>query len=193
VIRVADPAIDAAGLRRPDARRWLSAGPASRLAAGLLAEVRRGDDASPISVDLLATELLAFLEGQGGREPRAAPPWLERVRERLRDDPRRVPSLGDLAADAGVSRAHLARAFRARTGHTVGSYLRRLRVERARGLIAGTDLPLSRVAFEAGFADQSHMHRLVVELLGLTPGTLRERARGDATPVQDARRRPAAS
>ena len=185
VIRIADPAIAAAGLRPPDGRRWLEPGPATRLAAGMLAEVRRGDDASPISVDLLATELLAMLQGPRERAPRAAPAWLDGVRDRLRDDPRRLPTLEELATEAGVSRAHLARAFRRHTGRTIGDFVRRLRVERARGLLARTELPLSRVAFEAGFADQSHMNRLVLELLGVTPGGLRKGARGDATPVQD--------
>jgi len=186
VIRLAEGAIADAGIERPHGRRWLERGPASALAARLLAEARRADDASPIAVDLLATELLAVLQGARQREPSAPPSWLAGVRERLADDPRCVPTLAELAEHAGVSRAHLARAFRGLTGRTVGGYVRTLRVERARALLLHTDLPLSRVAYEAGFADQSHMTRLLGGMMGITPGRLRRRVRGrDATPVQD--------
>lgn len=193
VIAIADEALGAAPLRAPTARRWLEPGPASGLAARLLDELRGADDASPVSADMLATELIALLQGSPDRPPRALPSWLERVRERLEDDPRRLPSLTELAAQAGVSRSHVARGFRRRYGRTVGDHVRALRVERARKLLTTTDLALARVAFEAGFADQSHMNRLVARRLGVTPGRLRAAAKGDATIVQDGDGAPARS
>ena len=53
-------------------------------------------------------------------------------------------SLDDLAGAARLSRAHFARAFRASTGQKPYAYLRARRVERARLLLAGTDLPRPR-------------------------------------------------
>lgn len=196
ILLVGDPVVAGSGVPPPADRRFLSGPRTARLAGRLAEEIRRADDVSPIELELLALELFAALARTRSERPAPAPPWLARTRERLRDDPRIAPKLTELAADVGVSRAHLARAFRGHYGCTVGAYLRALRVETARRLLRDSDLDLSRVAFEAGYADQSHMTRCVRDRLGLTPARYRAAVRddaparaavrGDATPVQDA-------
>jgi AraC family transcriptional regulator len=132
---------------------------------------------SPVCLELLALEAAALNANPHRLETLATPGWLERVRDRVRDDTRAVPTLAELANDAGVSRAHLARMFRARFGCTIGQYVRGQRLEVARRLILRTETPLSAVAFEAGFADQSHMTRSVTMRFGAPPGRLRAQRR----------------
>src|SRR5437667_238344 len=73
----------------------------------------------------------------------------------------------------GVHPAHLARAFRARYGETLGEYVRRLRLEWAAGEMIATDKPLTFLAVEAGFCDQSHFTRAFKRQFGITPARFR--------------------
>jgi AraC family transcriptional regulator len=85
--------------------------------------------------------------------------------------------LQQVATEAGVHPAHLARVFRRHHRCTIGSYLRRLRLDAAcRQLVSG-ERPLADIALAAGFADQSHFSRLFRAATGVTPTHYR-RSRG---------------
>jgi transcriptional regulator GlxA family with amidase domain len=72
-----------------------------------------------------------------------------------------------------VHPAHLTRVFRRYHGTSPGQYLRRLRLEWAADrLLTGPD-PVSRVALQAGFADQAHFTRAFTRRWGLPPGRYR--------------------
>ena len=97
---------------------------------------------------------------------------------RLVDERSSQVRVGELAAQLGISRRHLERLFTEHVGVSPKQYLNILRCTHAWGLLQrGPHSPLSRVAHEAGFADQSHMNREVRRLLAVTPGQI---ARGDA-------------
>jgi AraC-like DNA-binding protein len=83
------------------------------------------------------------------------------------------PSLGELALVVGRHPTHVARAFRREYGLTVAEYARSLRLDWAAGQLALNDVPLARVAAEAGFADQSHFTRAFRRHMGVTPGRYR--------------------
>lgn len=82
-------------------------------------------------------------------------------------------ALKDIARAANTSPFHFSRLFKASTGLSPHRYVIQRRVERASGLLVGTDLPLHEIAEAAGFADQSHMGRHLKRLLGVTPLRLR--------------------
>lgn len=63
------------------------------------------------------------------------------------------------------------RAFAKVFGVTPYAYVVERRLLNARRLIVSGE-PLASAALEAGFADQSHMHRLFVRRYGYTPGAL---------------------
>lgn len=67
----------------------------------------------------------------------------------------------------------LARQFRWHYGCTVGTYVRRLRVQYAARQLAATRTPLSDVAIAAGFCDQSHLCRVFRQVTGTSPGEFR--------------------
>ena len=77
--------------------------------------------------------------------------------------------LGDLALATQVDAAYLSRAFRRAEGCTMGEYRRRLRARKAARLLGKGRMPLAEVAFEAGFADQSHLSRVFKTEFGVTP------------------------
>jgi AraC family transcriptional regulator len=148
----------------------------SQLAARLEGSLRNTDPAGRLASDDLLAELLARIPRRRSKRTSPEPPsWLTRARERIADEHGRHPGLSRLAEQAGVDRAHFARAFREHYGTTLGAFARRLRVRRALHLL-GDDRSLADVALEAGFADQSHLTRVFAALLGASPGLLRKAA-----------------
>lgn len=100
------------------------------------------------------------------------PAWLGRVRDAIASDPAQPPELATLAAEAGVHRAHLCRAFRAATGETIGAYSRRLRLEAADAMIP-SDLSIAEIAAATGFYDQAHFARCFRRQYGVAPSARR--------------------
>src|SRR5215813_11610747 len=56
------------------------------------------------------------------------------------------------------------------------AYLASLRIERARRLLAESDLPIAEVGAEVGYASQSHFTKIFREATGMTPKTFRDAA-----------------
>lgn|SRR6185503_5511223 len=86
-------------------------------------------------------------------------------------------SLDDISQVAGLSVSHFKSLFREALGVPTHQYLIRRRVERAKGLLGESKLTISQIAFETGFAHQSHLARHMRRLLGVSPKTLRETLR----------------
>jgi AraC-like DNA-binding protein len=145
------------------------------LARRLSLEVRQPDAVTPLAIEALGLEVLSVaarrFAGRGGSS--RVPPWLLRVRDRLHDGVAETVTLTELAGIAGVHPGHLTRAFRRFYGSSVGAYQRDLRLDwTARQLVTNVE-PLSAIAVEAGFADQSHLTRTFRRRFGCTPGEYR--------------------
>jgi len=78
-------------------------------------------------------------------------------------------TLDALADHAGTDKFHLCRAFRAEVGLPPHAYLTRLRIMRAKQLLAAGVKP-SEVAQRVGLYDQSQLNRHFRHLVGTTPG-----------------------
>jgi LacI family transcriptional regulator len=80
-------------------------------------------------------------------------------------------------ADAiGMSRSTLETRFR-RVGRTIRGEIQRLRIERARFLIATTDLPIKQIAAMAGFTYAHYMTTVFHQSTGWTPAEYRRHVR----------------
>ena len=121
----------------------------------------------------MALQLLSRLGREAPPTPLTTPSWLRDVRDQLHAAPAESLSLTDLGAAAGVHPTHVVRAFTAAFGMPPGRYIRKLRLDLAAVALAGSDLPLSRIAADAGFYDQSHFTRLFRDEIGVTPGEYR--------------------
>lgn len=141
-------------------------------------ELRRGDAAHPAALEGLALVLVASVTRTRDAGPERRPDFLDRVVQRLHDDLSCDTDLSSLAEIAGVSPEHLARSFQKEKNCTIGEYVRRLRVRRARRVLTESDLPLSRLALDLGFYDQSHFTRTFKAHVGCPPGEYRRRTRG---------------
>ncbi|WFB36317.1 AraC family transcriptional regulator [Kiritimatiellota bacterium B12222] len=88
-------------------------------------------------------------------------------------------SLKDVAEATHVSASHLARRFREETGVSVMTYLHRLRIARAKQLLAESDETVLSVALDCGFESPEHFHRIFKRLTHTTPRRYRLDARVD--------------
>jgi AraC-like DNA-binding protein len=102
----------------------------------------------------------------------------ERVaKEALVADLTRQPVMEKVALACGLPVSRLIRAFRNTTGVQPHSWLRSFRVERAKDLLLNSSLSLGQIAYECGFADQSHLTRTFSAAVGTTPGAWRRARR----------------
>jgi transcriptional regulator of acetoin/glycerol metabolism len=122
-------------------------------------------------LDLLASmrELAPPPQTRGGLSPGA----MRRVREYVEIHLAESVDLAALAGIAGLSLYHFARAFKHSAGMTPHHYLVQERVDRAKEMLARSDLSLSEIALATGFSDQSHFARHFRQTLGVTPGQFR--------------------
>jgi AraC family transcriptional regulator len=77
--------------------------------------------------------------------------------------------LEELAAAAYLSPFHFARLFKKVTGASPHAYLAALRIERAKSLLATTDLSITETAARVGYSGSSHFAKAFRHATGLTP------------------------
>ena len=155
------------------------------IAWALKAEMESGYPCGRLYLDSLAvaaaTRLLLF-HSSVSREPkklhgRLSERRLRQVLSYIEDNLSQDVSLTDIAAVAGLSVSHFKSLFRETLGLPVHQYLIRRRVERAKTLLREDKLPISQIAFETGFAHQSHLAHHMRRVLGVSPRTFREMSR----------------
>jgi AraC-like DNA-binding protein len=144
----------------------------------LLSAARREGDPHEL-VERAIALIAGAIEQADPRRLADGGPTTARARRAVADGAREIlaadteRSLTDLARSLAVSPHHLSRVFRSSTGHTISRHRMRLRARTALERLAGGEQSLARLAAELGFADQSHLCRVVREELGYTPSALR--------------------
>lgn len=146
----------------------------------LLADaVGHTDPSAQLYGDGLITSLVACLAspGRATEGPRGAlAPWqLRRATDYMHD---RLPARIELAAvakAAGLSLAHLSRAFKLSTGVAPYQWQLEKRIDRARQLLSAGAQRLDEIAEACGFADVAHFARTFKRITGLTPTVWRRR------------------
>jgi transcriptional regulator GlxA family with amidase domain len=111
---------------------------------------------------------IAIPRNRGGLSPKT----LHRVQDHIAANLGQKITNQALAQVAKLSPSHFARAFKDSQGVAPHRYILECRVKRTQELLA-TDLPLSEIAVEVGFSDQSHLTRWFREFVGVTPGNYR--------------------
>jgi len=129
----------------------------SELVQGVLSSALRGDGQSD-----LEDRVWDVLGGEPRETDSHAPPWLQRARERLIEE---SVSIADLAAESGFHRVHFSRAFGRAFG--VPPTLYRTRMSGIRAVAAAIEGGSAAAsAHDCGFADQSHMARVLRRVAG---------------------------
>ena len=153
----------------------------SHLGSALLPALNNLENASRLFLDQVVLALnthFAYAYGGMRSAARAArgglAPWQERrCKELMHGRMGEQISLRDLARECRLSISHFAAAFRQSTGESPHRWLMKRRVEAAKQMLLSSDLPLSAIALDCGFADQSHLTRVFTVMAGAPPGVWR--------------------
>jgi AraC-like DNA-binding protein len=143
----------------------------------LVAACRRGFDALAAGEQLQAVLGRLAPDTAGGGVCRPATAVAHRrlvsgAREILADG-RYTAGLTELARHVNCSPHHLSRIFRSVTGESLTDYRNRMRIRAVLSDLQDGDDPLRTLAARYGFADQSHLTRVVRRHLGRAPVTIR--------------------
>jgi len=100
----------------------------------------------------------------------ALSPWQERrAKEMMASHMDRGLSIAQIASECSLSRSHFSRAFKKNTGISPRDWFLQMRLDKAKSLLTETQLTISRISLDCGFADQSHFTRVFTRVIGLTP------------------------
>jgi AraC family transcriptional regulator len=143
-------------------------------------ELRRSGRLDEAYTESVATVLAQHLLTTYASSPGSAPPNNGLTRYKLRqatdyihDNCGKDISFHDVAAHLKMSAYHFARMFKYSTGDPPHQYIVRCRMNRAKKLLAETNLPITDIAFEVGYGSQSHFTTRFRRFVGATPAAFR--------------------
>jgi AraC family transcriptional regulator len=171
------PLLREAGLERPEAvaprigpHDPLTAEMARALAAAPAAAPRLWRDSLTYALAAqLALTLAAAAPGAAAVEDRR----LRRALDRIAADLAADHALDALAAEAGMSPFHFARAFKRATGRSPHQHLIHERIEAAKAMLRATRLPVAEIAWRVGYGDVSRFAAHFKRAVGVTPAAFR--------------------
>jgi AraC-like DNA-binding protein len=179
-----DVLADEQGARRIDSLSWPHGAideTVSHLGAALLPALNNPENAGRLFLDHVMHALnMHFAYAYGGMRSAAKvargglAPWQERrCKELMESALSEQITLRELAHECRLSISHFAVAFRQSTGQSPHRWLMKRRVEAAKELLLSSELALSAIALNCGFADQSHLTRVFTVMIGAPPGVWR--------------------
>lgn len=121
--------------------------------------------------------LIEMFNRMGAIQPdlsRKTPPWVGKIRSILLDLSSEDWTLNTLSHTLGIHPVHLSRDFTKYFHCNLSQYIRLLKVQRSLSLLSDQNYSLTNIAFECGFADQSHFTRSFKALNHINPAKYRK-------------------
>ena len=95
---------------------------------------------------------------------------------RIYENVQSPPSVGELAAESCLSVSRFAHLFRDVTGKSVAEFVAAIRMERAKELLAGTDMSVREIGELVGYENQNYFSRCFRKVSGISPREYRRDA-----------------
>jgi AraC family transcriptional regulator len=137
------------------------------------AEIRNYDAFSTIALQGFIFQAFAQLLRQVKIDKPARPQWTNKINEILQSRFSENVSLTEIAVELAIHPVYLSQQFPFYFHCSFGTYIRKLRINKAIGLLSNLNLSLTQIAFECGFFDQSHFAKCFQRFTGYTPGQYR--------------------
>lgn len=115
-------------------------------------------------------------DSKGSERTDSASWMIEHTKQFLFENFSRSLSLSEIAWEVKLSGEHLCRRFKEETSITVFAYLRKLRIEAAKGLLTSSKLKITEISERCGFGSSSVFSRTFHKAVGCTPVEFRRRA-----------------
>lgn len=107
---------------------------------------------------------------EGGLASGGLSPWqAKKLRKHIEANLNMPLANAELSAMVSLSSSHFGKAFKVSFGDTPHAYITRRRLEAAKTMMLASREPLSQIAYQCGFADQSHLCRLFRRATGASP------------------------
>lgn len=131
------------------------------------------DTSSGIAIEGLLLQVFSLMQRkQAITNP--TPYWVNKEKELIHDlNPEHI-SLERLLTELEISSSYLSHLFPKYFGVNFGEYIRKVKVDKATALLSNKNLALGQIAYDCGFADQSHFIRCFREFYGMTPSQYRK-------------------
>lgn len=144
------------------------------LAYRIFQETKSNDNVAAVSIEEFLLKALGQLLRIEKDSRNSKPLWVKRLREILHDKYAESYSLKELSKELDIHPVHLSRDFSKYFYCNLGEYIRKIRLEKALALLSNKQIPLTQIAFDCGFADQSHFARCFKALKGINPSKFRK-------------------
>ncbi|MDI6762745.1 MAG: AraC family transcriptional regulator [Thermodesulfobacteriota bacterium] len=79
-----------------------------------------------------------------------------------------------IAREVYLSASRLSHIIKGELGVTLGNYISKVRIDKAKGLLRERELPISQIALEVGFPDQSYFTKVFKKVENCTPKVFRQ-------------------
>jgi len=152
---------------------------ARELALSMVAEAQSHGKAARMYVESAAVVLAQRLLALKGRpvaaapKPGLAPAVLRRAKEFLNEEMDRNPGLTELSAAVGMNVDHFSRMFKRSTGLAPHQYLGKIRLERAKRMLADGRTRIIEIAYEIGYTNPSQFSAFFRKCTGQSPTEFR--------------------
>lgn len=148
----------------------------------------QGDDVSVLMADTLSRTLALHIYRRFGGDSVSEPATpiednrfdqgvVRLLREHIYENMSEPMTLAELAEMAGVTPHMFLMAFRTEFGTTPAQYIIEQRLRRAQWLLSNTDIDITRIAMDTGFASHSHLTSTFKKRTGQTPREFRREYR----------------
>lgn len=121
--------------------------------------------------------LLGSSEKEETRNTGNADPMVKKARQLIQLHLAEVDySITDLCHEIGISHSQLHRRLQAETGLSISKFIRGIRLEKAKELLANPQIPIAAVAIDTGFKDPDYFYRVFKQTFQITPGAFRRQS-----------------
>ena len=119
-----------------------------------------------ISLSVGTNHSLASIEKEQNR--------MDRIKRFLHENSQKQILLGEVAELMHMTPTYFCRWFKQGTGHTLITYLNKLRIENATRYLVSTDSNVSEIAFLTGFENATHFNRIFKKEKNISPQAYRK-------------------
>ena len=163
-----------------DARNVYNVGPDMQLTSlfdNLVSEYSAKNDHYEYMCQSYLLGILTSIARSASDEPRVPTEYRQRINDVCRymyENCERIESISSLAQICHLSESRFSHLFSSVMGTSPKNYLIRIRIEKAKELLANTENSIGRVSELVGLHDQNYFSRIFKRLTGISPTQYRE-------------------
>ncbi|MEM9650417.1 MAG: AraC family transcriptional regulator [Bacteroidota bacterium] len=125
-----------------------------------------------MATESLLLNIFGLLSEVNVAKTTSRPPWVNTVKEIIHDQFSEKITLQFLSKETNIHPTHISRDFPRYFGATLGSYIRKIRIEHSVSLLIKSE-SVTDIAYQCGFSDQSHFIRCFKSTYDMTPNKLK--------------------